>query len=304
MKNTNRTLGIVLFLMFLVFITSAFTVTEGQQGIILRLGRLVNQGDTDNVKVLTPGLHFKVPFIENVRIFDTRIQTMDIKSTRIVTKEKKDVMVDYYVKWQITDLAKYFKSTGGSEFKAETLLEQQLNTLLRAQFGKRTISEAVSGGREDVMDLLRTAAEKQAGELGINVVDVRIKGIELPANTSNAIYQRMRADMQKIANRHRADGQAAAEEIQAKADADVIVLLATTRSEAQKVRAIGQAKAASIYAEAYSQNKDFFSLYRSLLAYEGSFQSKKDILVLDQSSAFFDYFKQPTPKNDGVSAKK
>ncbi|MFJ1269026.1 protease modulator HflC [Legionella lytica] len=304
MKNSTRTLGILLFIALLLFFACVFTITEGQQGIILRLGRLVNDGDTNKVKVFNPGLHFKVPFIENVRIFDTRIQTMDIKSTRIVTKEKKDVMVDYYVKWQIIDLARYFKSTGGNEFKAETLLEQQLNTLLRAQFGKRTISEVVSGGRDNVMDLLRIAAEKQAGELGINVVDVRIKGIELPANTSNAIYQRMRADMQKIANRHRADGQAAAEEIQAKADANVMVLIAQTESQAQKVRAVGQATAASIYAEAYSKNKDFFTLYRSLLAYEGSFNSKRDILVLDQSSAFFNYFKQPIPKNDGIAAKK
>lgn len=304
MKNTNKIIGVLLFLFLTFVIVSVFIVTEGQQGIVLRLGRLVNNVDTGKVNVLNPGLHVKIPFIDTVRIFDTRIQTMDIKSTRIVTKEKKDVMVDYYVKWHITDLAQYFKSTGGSEFKAETLLEQQLNTLLRAQFGKRTISEAVSGGRDDVMDLLRTAAEKQAGELGINVVDVRLKGIELPANTSNAIYQRMRADMQKIANRHRADGHAAAEEIQAKADANVMVLLAKTRSEAQKVRAIGQAKAASIYTQAYSQNKEFFALYRSLLAYEGSFNSKKDILVLDQSSSFFDYFKQATLKNDGVPAKK
>ncbi|KTD06013.1 membrane protease subunit HflC [Legionella gratiana] len=303
MKNTGRALGL-LVLILLLLLTTVFTVTQGQQGILLRLGRLVNDEATNKVKVLNPGLHFKVPFIENVRIFDTRIQTMDIKSTRIVTREKKDVMVDYYVKWQIDDLAQYFKSTGGNEFKAETLLEQQLNTLLRAQFGKRTISEVVSGGRDDVMELLRKAAEKQAGELGINVVDVRIKGIELPASTSNAIYQRMRADMQKIANKHRADGQAAAEQIQAKADADVIVLLAKTRSEAQKVRSIGQAKAAAIYADAYGKNKEFFALYRSLLAYEGSFKSKKDILVLDQSSAFFDYFKQATPKNDGVPVKK
>ncbi|KTD53291.1 membrane protease subunit HflC [Legionella santicrucis] len=304
MKNTGKALGILIFLMFLVLLTTVFTVTQGQQGILLRLGRLVNDGVTNKVKVLNPGLHFKVPFVENVRIFDTRIQTMDIKSTRIVTREKKDVMVDYYVKWQIVDLAQYFKSTGGSEFKAETLLEQQLNTLLRAQFGKRTIPEVVSGGRDDLMQLLRKAAQKQAGELGINVVDVRIKGIELPASTSNQIYQRMRADMQEIANKHRADGQAAAEQVQAKADADVMVLLAKTRSDAQKVRAVGQAKAASIYAEAYGKNKEFFALYRSLLAYEGSFKSKKDILVLDQSSAFFDYFKQATPKNDGVPVKK
>lgn len=296
MNAAKTTIGILVFLILLVLFTSVFTITQGQQGIILRLGRLVNDPATGQVKVLNPGLHLKTPFIENVRIFDTRIQTMDIKSTRIVTKEKKDVMVDYYVKWQIANLAQYFKSTGGNEFKAETLLEQQLNTLLRAQFGKRTISDAVSGGRDDVMGLLRTAAEKQAGELGINVVDVRLKGIELPANTSNAIYQRMRADMQKIANRHRADGQAAAEQIQAKADADVMVLLAKTKSKAQQTRAVGQAQAAAIYAKAYSQNKDFFSLYRSLLAYEGSFDSKRDLLVLDQSSSFFDYFKQPIPK--------
>lgn len=304
MNATKTTVGIIVLVVLFVLFTSVFTVTQGQKGIVLRLGRLVNDQQTDTVKVLEPGLHLKTPFIENVRIFDTRIQTMDIKSTRIVTKEKKDVMVDYYVKWQIADLAQYFKSTGGNEFKAETLLEQQLNTLLRAQFGKRTISDAVSGGRDDVMELLRKAAEKQAGELGINVVDVRIKGIELPENTSNAIYQRMRADMQKIANRHRADGQAAAEEIQAKADADVMVLLAKTNSKAHQVRAVGQAQAASIYAKAYSQNKDFFALYRSLIAYEGSFQSKKDILVLDQSSSFFDYFKQAIPKNDGVRSKK
>lgn len=304
MNATKTTLGVLGLLILLVLFTTAFTVTQGQQGIILRLGRLVNDTETGKAKVLMPGLHFKTPFIENVRIFDTRIQTMDIKSTRIVTIDKKDVMVDYYVKWQIADLAQYFKSTGGNEFKAETLLEQQLNTLLRAQFGKRTISEAVSGGRDDVMALLRTAAEKQASELGINVVDVRIKGIEFPANTSNTIYQSMRANMQRIANKHRADGQAAAEQIQARADADVIVLLAKTKSKAQQVRAVGQAQAASIYAKAYSQNKQFFSLYRSLLAYEGSFKSKKDILVLDQSSAFFDYFKTSQPEMSKNDAKK
>jgi modulator of FtsH protease HflC len=304
MNATKTTFGILLFLILVLLFTSVFTVTQGQQGIVLRLGRLVNDSETNTVKILNPGLHFKTPFIENVRIFDTRMQTMDIKSSRIVTKEKKDVMVDYYVKWRIADLAQYFKSTGGNVFKAETLLEQQLNTLLRAQFGKRTITDAVSDGRNDMMILLRNAAEKQAGELGIKVIDVRIKGIELPANTSNAIYQRMRADMQKIANRHRADGQAAAEQIQAKADADVMVLLAKARSNAQQVKSVGQTEAASIYTKAFSQNKDFFALYRSLLAYEGSFNSKKDILVLDQSNSFFDYFKQAMPKNDGIAAKK
>ncbi len=304
MNATKIYIGVVIFIVLLLTVTSLFTITQGQHAIILRLGRLVNDANTGKAKILAPGLHVKLPFIEHVRTFDTRIQTLDIKSSRIVTKEKKDVIVDYYVKWQINDLAGYFKSTGGNQLKAETLLEQQLNTYLRAQFGKRTISDVVSGGRDDLMDILRDRAEEQAGLLGIHVVDVRIKGIELPANTSNAIYQRMRADMQKIANRHRADGHAAAEAIQAAADAKVTVLLAKAKSEGQIIKATGQAKAASLYLNAYSQNKDFFAFYRSLKAYEGSFNSKQDILVLDQDSAFFTYFKQGLAGETIASAKK
>lgn len=292
MKTTKLTSMVIAFFVLILLMSSLFTVTQGEKGILLRLGRLVQDSSTDQAKVLLPGLHFKMPFTENVRIFDTRIQTLDIKSSRIVTKEKKDVLVDYYVKWRISDLAGYFKSTGGNAFKAETLLEQQLNTSLRAQFGRRTISDVVSGGRDDVMDVLREQAEKQASQLGVHVVDVRIKGIELPANTSNAIYQRMRADMKKIANRHRADGQAAAEAIQAAADATVTVTLATARSEGNQVRALGQAKAAAIYSDAFDKNQNFFDFYRSLQAYEESFKNKDSMLVLDQSSAFFDYFKQ------------
>jgi len=303
MNIVKATLGFVLFFIVMIVLASVFTVTQGQHGILLRLGRLVDDSATGKAKILSPGLHVKTPFIETVRLFDTRIQTLDIKSSRIVTREKKDVMVDYYVKWRIEDLARYFKSTGGNQLKAETLLEQQLNTYLRAEFGKRTISDLVSGGRDDVMGLLRDKAEQQASGLGIHVVDVRVKGIELPANTSNAIYQRMRADMQKIANRHRADGSAAAEAIQAAADAQVTILLAEAKSDGQTLRATGQAEAARTYAAAFGQNKEFFSFYRSLKAYESSFNSKSDILVLDQSSAFFDYFKHSLIKNDGVTKK-
>lgn len=304
MKATKTSVGAIAFFILLVLLSCVFTITQGSHGILLRLGRLVNDAQTGTVRILAPGLHLKMPFIENVRVFDTRIQTLDIKSSRIVTKEKKDVIVDYYVKWRIEDLAQYFKSTGGVALKAEALLEQQLNTSLRAQFGKRTISDVVSGGRDDVMDVLRDRAEEQAAQLGVHVVDVRIKGIELPANTSNAIYQRMRADMQKIANHHRADGQAEAEAIQATADARVTILLAQATSDGQVVRAEGQAKAATIYAQAFGQNKEFFAFYRSLKAYEGSFNNKSDILVLDQSSAFFDYFKQGLLKGPGVESKK
>ncbi|KTD23994.1 protease modulator HflC [Legionella maceachernii] len=290
MKATKTILGILVFIILMVVLASVFTITQGQHGILLRLGRLVNDKD-GNPLILGPGLHIKTPFIENVRVFDTRILTMDIKSSRIVTKEKKDVIVDYYVKWRIENLARYYKATGGNELKAETLLEQQLNTSLRAEFGKRTISEMVSGGRDDVMESLRPKAEKRAAGLGIDVVDVRIKGIELPENTSNAIYQRMRADMQKIANRHRADGNAAAEAIKAAADAQVTIILAKAQSEGQMLRARGQAEAAAVYSESFNKNKDFFGFYRSLKAYENSFNDKQDLFVLDQSSAFFNYFK-------------
>lgn len=292
MKATKVVLMSVALFVLMVLLGSIFTVVQGEQGILLRLGKLVREPGTEKIKVLYPGLHVKYPFLETVRIFDTRIQTLDIKSSRIVTKEKKDVLVDYYVKWRIVDLSRYFKATGGNQFKAETLLEQQLNTSLRAQFGKRTISDVVSGGRDDVMEVLKAGAEQGASKLGIHVVDVRIKGIELPANTSNAIYQRMRADMQKIANRHRADGQAAAEAIRAGADAKVTVTLAKAHSEGERTKALGQANAAKIYTDAFNQNQDFFKFYRSLSAYEGSFSHKESMLVLDQSSAFFEYFKQ------------
>lgn len=299
--NASKTiLGIVAFVILTVLMTSVYTIYQGEHAILLRLGRIVLDPATGQAKVVAPGLHLKTPFIENVRVFDTRMQTLDIKSSRIVTKEKKDVIVDYYVKWRIKDLARYYTSTGGNELKAQTLLEQQLNTSLRAQFGKRTIREVVSGGRDDVMESLKTNAEEGAAGLGIGVIDVRIKGIELPENTSNAIFRRMRANMQEIANSLRADGSAVAEAIQAAADAQVTVVLAKAKSDGQMIKARGDAEAASIYSAAFNKNKEFFAFYRSLKAYENSFNSKQDILVLDQSASFFDYFKHSLA---GVHAK-
>ncbi|HAF87552.1 MAG: HflC protein [Legionellaceae bacterium] len=303
MNPQKIVLSTVLGIGVLLLLSCIFTIQQGQQGLLLRLGRLAadNKGQTT---ILLPGFHLKLPFVETIYVFDTRIQTLDIKSSRIVTKEKKDVIVDYYVKWQIKNLPLYFKSTGGNEIKAENLLEQQLNTSLRAQFGKRAIAELVSGGREDLMELLKNNAQQQAKQLGIYVVDVRIKGIELPPSTSQAVYQRMRADMQKIANRHRADGQAAAEAIQATADAKVTLILAKARSDGQIIRAQGQAQAAKIYTQAFAQNKDFFVFYRSLKAYEKSFESKQDFFVLNPNTSFFDYFRHGLLKEDGSFVKK
>lgn len=292
MNAIKTSLGIVALLALLLFFSSVFTIHQGQHAILLRLGKMVKDTSTNKPKILGPGLHFKAPFIAHYRAFDTRLQTLDIKSSRIVTQEKKDVIVDYYVKWRINDLPGYFKATGGNEFKAENLLSQKLNTSLRAEFGKRTIADVVSGERGDVMDILLEKASAQGKALGVEVQDVRIKGIDLPPNTSNAIYQRMRADMEKTANRHRADGKAAAEEIRAKADANVTIILAEASSQAQKIRAKGQAQAASIYSSAYAKNDDFFAFYQSMKAYKSSFNTRKDILVLNQDSQFFDFFKK------------
>ena len=285
--SPRQMLGAAIAIVILFFFgTSLFTIPQGQHALLLRLGRMVLNTSNHHVKVLGPGLHLKLPFIETALFFDTRLQTLDIKSSRIVTKEKKDVIVDYYVKWRIGKLGQYFISTGGSALKAETLLEQQLNTYLRAAFGKRTISDVVSSGRDDVMGALRQKAEQQATELGIHVTDVRIKGIELPENTSNAIYQRMRADMQKIANRHRADGQATAEAIKAQADAKVTILLATARSQGQLLRSTGQAKASAIYTDAFSKNPSFLQFYQSLQAYKASLTTSNSLLVLIKVAPF------------------
>jgi membrane protease subunit HflC len=283
-------LGLAAFILVLVLFSGTFTVNEGESALLLRLGELTTDSKTDQVRVIGPGLHFKIPFIYQVKIFDTRLQTLDIKSSRMVTREKKDVMVDYYVKWRIQNLPLYFKATGGNAYQVDTLLEQQFNTVLRAEFGKRKISDLVSGERDDVMMILKTQAAKSAASLGIEVVDVRIKGIDLPSNASLSVYRRMRADMEKIANRHRADGQATAEATRAAADAEVTLILAKANSDAAQSRARGQAKAARIYSDVYSQSPEFFAFYESLYAYKNTFKNKDDILVLSPDNQFFMYF--------------
>lgn len=286
-----KSIGLVVIIAFFFFaLSGTFTVDEGENALLLRLGKLTTDSDTGKINVIGPGLHFKIPFIYQVKIFDTKLQTLDIKSSRMVTREKKDVMVDYYVKWRIANLPVYFKATGGNSFQVDTLLEQQFNTVLRAEFGKRKISDLVSGERDDVMAILKQRASESASSIGIDVVDVRVKGIDLPSNASLSVYRRMRADMQKIANRHRADGQAEAEATRAAADAEVTLILAKANSDAASIRARGQAKAARVYGDAYSQSPDFFEFYRSLNAYQNTLNTKQDILVLSPDSQFFKYF--------------
>ena len=296
MKSNMKFIWIILGIIILVTLyTGLFTVTEGQQALVLRLGNL-QMNAQNQPKVFNPGLHVKIPFITSVLRFDTRIQTLEIESSRIVTAEKKDVIVDYYVKWRITNLANFYTSTSGDISRAEVLLQQQVNNGLRAQFGQRTIPEVVSDDRSKIMSTLRTQADTSATPLGIDVIDVRIKAIDLPAEVSAAVFSRMRAERQRVASEHRANGKSIAEAIRAKADADVTVILATAKQQAALERATGQKKAAEIYADAYSKNPSFYAFYRSLLAYQDTFNSKEDIMVLGPNSEFFKYMNKPDNK--------
>jgi modulator of FtsH protease HflC len=294
MVNDSKKYLIGGLLVLIVLLMSMFQVTQGSKALLLRFGRLVVDSK-DVAKVYDPGLHFKVPFINRALHFDVRLQTMggsdgsDVAS--LLTKEQKYVLVDYFVKWRVADVALYYQRTGGHPRKAEVLLRQSIDDALRAAFGERTITEVVSGQRSDVMDLTRTAVDKSAEYLGIDVIDVRVKRIDLPKEVSDSVYERMRAERMRIATRHRADGQKEGEKIRAQVDADVTVLLAKASAAAAKTRAKGRAKAASIYDNAYSKHESFYAFMQSLIAYEKTFSSMKDVLVLQPDSEFFNYFK-------------
>lgn len=287
----------ILFVLLIVY-ASVYTVTEGQQALLLRLGAIVT--DASGKPVITgPGLHCKTPFITEARLFNTRLQTLDIKSSRIVTAEQKDVIVDYFVKWRIGDLATYYTRTGGDSRQAGVLLEQQLNDSLRAQFGRRTISEVVSDDRATIMGALSQQANASAQRLGLEVVDVRIKRIDLPTEVSAAVFERMRAERERVATEHRSTGKAKAEAIRANADANATITVATAREQAAAIRSQGDSQAAKIYADAYNQEPSFYGFYRSLLAYKKAFNNKTgNMLVLKPDNQFFKYF-----NNDQGAAK-
>lgn len=290
MRAVFSFLGIIAIILLILFFSSFYTVKEGQEAVLLRFGKLERSAATNKVEVMQPGLHFKLPFIEHARVFDTRLQTLDINSSRIVTEEKKYVIVDYYVKWRISNLPVFFTSTSGNYQQAGNLLQQQLNDTLRAQFGQRTIQEVVSQDRSKIMATLLNQANVNAKKLGMDVVDVRIKQIDLPETVTNTVYQQMRAERQRIATEHRSMGQAAAEAIQAQADANVTVTIAKAQTQAAKFRAEGDAQAAKIYADAYGKDSSFYAFYRSILAYQQVFNTKDNILVLKPESQFFQYF--------------
>lgn len=303
MSILKTTLAIIFTLVAILVLSSVFTVREGQQALLLRFGKMDTNPKTGKIEIFGPGLHFKKPFIEHARLFDARIQTADVQSDRIVTAEKKHVLVDYYVKWRINNFPIFYTRTGGNYQQASNLLQQQLNDSLRALFGKRTIQEVVAEDRVKIMVSLLGQANSSAKNLGIDVIDVRIKKIDLPETVTNTVYQQMRAERERVATGHRSQGKADAEAIEAQADANVTVVIANAKAQAAKIRAQGDALAAETYNDAYSKDAEFYAFYRSMLAYQHSFDTKKDILVLKPDSQFFRYFNNDSGKQQTESKK-
>ena len=280
--------------LFLLATSSVFIVFEGQKSIVFQFSKIKRDGETDQMKVYEPGLHFKIPLIESVKTLDARIQTLDEAPDRFVTSEKKDLMVDSFVKWRIINFSTYYLRTSGSIDNARALLKQKVNNGLRTEFGTRTIKEIVSGDRNAIMAKALESASSSREDLGIEVIDVRIKAINLPTEVSASIYERMRAERTAVAKEHRSQGQEQAEIIQATIDAKVTVMLATAQKEAYEIRGEGDALAAKVYADSYTKDAEFYNFYRSLEAYENSFSSKSDIMVVKPDSDFFKYLKDST----------
>jgi membrane protease subunit HflC len=308
----------VIILALVTLLMSMFVIHEGDRGIVVRFGRILKEGEI--AKIYKPGLHFKMPFFDRVKVLDARIQTMDGRADRFVTSEKKDVIIDSYVKWRIQDFGRYYLTTGGGNaLTAQALLERKVTDVLRSEIGSREIKQIVSGPRNDnvlpdsndtdvvtneaakqaleidgqrdqiMQEVLMTTRESAMKDLGVYVVDFRMKKINLPDEISESIYKRMRAERESVARKHRSQGREKAEVIKAQAELEVAPILAEADKTARVTRGEADAKAAKIYADAYSKAPEFFTFLRSLKAYEKSFSSKSDILILGPKSDFFKY---------------
>jgi protease FtsH subunit HflC len=279
----------VIVAVFLLF-SSLFIVNEYERGVMLHLGRVSNAD-------LQPGLHAKIPFVQEVRKFDARILTLDARAERFLTVEKKSMMVDSFAKWRIINVGTYYTATNGEEARAKRLLEQRINEGLRNQFAQRSLQEVVSGEREQLMvNLTKQLNEFTQTSLGIEVVDVRVKRIDLPAEVSGPVYSRMRAEREREAQEHRSKGKEQAEIIRADAERQRTILEAEAYRSAELLMGEGDAQAASIYASAYTRDPEFYAFLRSLSAYRKTFNSKEDILLVDPDSEFFRYLKDSKGK--------
>jgi len=286
--NQTRLFSFIAAAAFVLIVINAavYTVDERKKAIVIKFGEVIRYEDK-------PGLHFKLPFINSVRYFDARILTLDAEPQPFLTKEKKKVLVDYFVKWRIADVMKFYVTLGGNTQGGGVLLSQLINSGLRDEFGKRTIQEVISGDRRKIMEILSVAADRETRGYGIQVVDVRIQRVDLPNEVSQSVYQRMEAERARTAKELRAQGAEAAEKIRADADRQREILMAEAYREAERLRGEGDARATAIYAQAYSRDPEFYSFYRSINAYKESFKDKTDIMVVDPSADFFKYLKKP-----------
>jgi membrane protease subunit HflC len=288
--NTSKFVALIILALVLVLgYSSIFTVDERELAIKFRLGEIV-KADYE------PGLYFQMPFINNVRKYEKRILTLDARPANYLTKEKKNVNVDFFVKWRISNVSTYYKAMAGNERTAAERIYTTLNDGLRGEFSSRNIQEVISGERRMIMSDMTKQANDQLGRFGIEVVDVRVKRIDFTETISESVYRRMEAERTRVAKDLRSRGAEAAEIIRASADRQRTVLLAEAYKQAQETRGEGDAKAADIYAKAYNQNPEFYSFYRSLDAYRKSFGTAGDVLVIEPDSDFFNYFKDATPK--------
>ncbi|HMT78808.1 MAG TPA: protease modulator HflC [Azonexus sp.] len=284
--------GAFIATVLVILAMSIFTVDQRQFAVVFQLGE-VKRAISD------PGLYFKIPMVQNVRYFEKRIITLDnAEPERFITSEKKNVLVDSYIKWRIVDPQLYYISVGGDESRAKTRLNQTVNAGLREEFGKRTVHDVVSGERDQVMTQMREKADVDARKIGVQIVDVRLKRVELPTEVSEAVYRRMEAERKRVANELRSEGFAEAEKIRADADRQREIIVAQAYSDSQKIKGEGDAKATNTYAQAFGQNAEFYSFYRSLEAYRGSFKTKNDVLVIEPNSEFFKYMKSAGRGND------
>lgn len=283
MKRSSIIISALSLIAVIIISQSIYVVSEIERAVKLRFGEIVEFD-------VQPGLHFKWPIVNSVKYFDGRILTLDAVPQRYLTSEKKALMVDSFIKWRIKDVAKYFTTTGGDEERAKRLLSQRVDTGLRNEFGIRTVKEVVSGERDQLMNSLATSLDKIAQqELGVEVIDLRVKKIDLPFEVSDSVYNRMRTERERLARELRAQGNEVAEKIRATADKDKTIILADAYREAEETRGSGDAKATATYAEAYTKDPEFYDFTRSLKAYQATFQSKGDILIIDPDSDFFKY---------------
>jgi membrane protease subunit HflC len=282
-----------LLLIALIASSALFTVDQRQNAMVFQLGEIK--------EVITrPGLHFKWPLIQNVRVFDMRILTFDdSEPLRFITSEKKPVLVDSFVKWRIADVRQYYVSVQGDEIRAATRIKQTISDGLQAEFGRRTVHDVVSGQRDDIMAEVRIKADTDLKRIGVEIVDVRLKRVDLPQEVSDSVFGRMQAERKRIANDSRARGAAESEQIRADADRQREVILAEAYRDAQRIKGDGDAKSAAIYSAAFSQNPEFYSFYRSMEAYRSSFRGKNDLLLLEPSSDFFRYLRDSQGRQPG-----